>query len=430
LSAPTVSVVVPTRDRRSAVTRLLKALAVEYSAGVQMEVIVVDDGSTDGTVASLISAQWPYRLRIVQGGGAGAAVARNAGARLATGDILLFLDDDVEPESGLVSAHAAAHMQGDGLVAIGDLPPVIRDPTLLGSTLRAWWGEMQSGIRRPGHRHTYRDLLSGHFSVRRIQFERLGGFDERLRCREDYELGYRAMAAGLQFQFVPQAVARHHDPTDVAKALRRKRDEGVADVYLLRRHPAIAPTLPLSKPWSYSRRERLLIALAWRNRTAGDAMARGLAATLGPLQAVKLRWRWVASLETLLTYHYWRSVALTVGSPAALQALLARAETAPQVPIPIDLSQGLEAAAAALDSVRPRAARFVLGAELVGDVADVPGEEPLRGVHLRPLLGTILRDSYLLALARTGRVPATLAPAAAPMISAADQKGGRGATAA
>ena len=430
MGAPAVSVVVPTRNRCSAVTRLLRALAVEHSAGVQMEVIVVDDGSTDRTVASLSSVHWPYRLRIVHQNGTGAAVARNAGARLAAGDILLFLDDDVEPESGLVSAHAAVHTGTDGLVAVGDLPPVIRDPTLLGSTLRAWWGEMQSGIRRPGHRHTYRDLLSGHFSVRRVQFERLGGFDESLRCREDYELGYRAMAAGLQFRFVPQAVARHHDPTDVAKALKRKRDEGLADVYLLRRHPAIAPTLPLSKPWSYSGQERLLIALAWRNRMAGDALARGLAALLRPLQQVKLRWRWVAVLETLLTYHYWRSVALTVGSPAALQALLETAPNVAQAPALIDLAEGLDAAEAMLDAVRPRAARFVLGAEPVGDVADVPGEEPLRGVHLRPLLATILRDSYLLALARTGRVPAPLAPAAAPLLSRADQKGGRGATAA
>ena len=57
----------------------------------------------------------------------------------------------------------------------------------------------------------------------------LGGFDTSLRCREDYELGYRINAAGLRFRLITGAAAKHRETSDLAKAMRRKFDEGIAE---------------------------------------------------------------------------------------------------------------------------------------------------------------------------------------------------------
>jgi GT2 family glycosyltransferase len=413
-SGSLVTLVVPTWNRLEAVHRLLGRIADDSSASSGLEVVIVDDGSTDGTPRSVSEHAWPFPLRVLQQQNLGAAVARNAGARAAAGDILLFLDDDVEPEPGLVAAHVRAHGAGADVVALGDLPPRVAYDTQLGVMLRIWWGEMQASLGRPGHRYSYRDLLSGHFSIRRRDFERLGGFDEGLRCREDYELGYRVVQAGLRLQFVPAAVAWHHDSTDITKAIARKIAEGLADVQLVQLHPPLARSLPLGKGPEHPGLQGRMMRLAWRDARIGGPGARALRALLRPLERLRLRQRWRGALYGLLSYWYWRGVIMGVGTPGRLDALLAPGlATVADPPLVIDLGRGLAAAEHQLDETRPPGVRLMLGEHVVGNVPDLPGAEPLAGVHLRPLLATELRRDYLRALTATGAVPPPLRAAAA-----------------
>jgi len=417
VATPVISVVVPTRNRRGSLTRLLDVLAADAAHSPDFEVIVVDDGSTDDTVSSIRNAPWPFPLRVLEQHGSGAAIARNAGARAASGEILLFLDDDVEPQGRLLAAHAAIHAASSDVVGLGDLPPVAGD-TFLGVMLRAWWEAMLSGVRRPGHRFSYRDLLSGHLSLRRAQFERLRGFDESLCCREDYEFGTRAIAAGLLLIFVPEAVARHHDSTDLAKTFGRKFEEGRADVQLLRRHPPLGPSLPLAWTGERPRLERALIRLAWTAPVCGDAAVTVITRLLPLFERLKLRWRWRGLLDSVLSYWYWRGVAKAVESRNALEAMLA-AGAAQEAPVTIDLANGVEAAEERLEAERPRSARLMFGDRTIGIVPDVPGSEPLRREHLRAILGDDLRQQYLRVLIAAGIAPAQLV-AAAPLPAGPD----------
>src|SRR5439155_10382038 len=122
-----LSVVVPTLNRRDAVLRLLRALGRQSAAPTSYEAIVVVDGSTDGTAEAVAEHAAPFALRRVVQPQSGLAAARNAGARAATGDVVLFLDDDMEPSPGLVAAHLERHRARDVLGAVGAAPIVVPD---------------------------------------------------------------------------------------------------------------------------------------------------------------------------------------------------------------------------------------------------------------------------------------------------------------
>src|SRR6266550_3714961 len=99
--ALTASVVIPTRNRRATLTALLERVGPQ-TAGA--EVVVVDNGSTDGAREALARLEADGRLRVVLEPTPGATRARNAGARAARGDVLAFVDDDALPADGWLAA--------------------------------------------------------------------------------------------------------------------------------------------------------------------------------------------------------------------------------------------------------------------------------------------------------------------------------------
>jgi hypothetical protein len=243
-------------------------------------------------------------------------------------------------------------------------------------------------------------LLSGNFSVSRALFERAGRFDETFRCHEDYELGYRLIAAGARFVFAPAAAGWHHEHTDLARALRRKRDEGRADVALARKHPELAPGLPLARPHAHlTRRGRMLRRLAFAAPRAGDLADGMCRKLLRGLEAARLRTRWRRLLDDLLSYWYYRGLAESLdGVPPG--ALL-RSPT-PSIPHELDLRQGLTAAAAEIDAVRPAAVSLCWGSLAIGTIPPDPGAEPLQGRHLRSLLRQRFATPFAETLALAG----------------------------
>ena len=404
MTAPLISVVIPTCNRRDAVRRLLRALANDATAPA-FEVIVVVDGSTDDTAAQLREVDVAFPLAVLSQPSSGPACARNTGARKARGRVLLFLDDDVEPVAGTLAAHAALHATRDDMLGIGDLPPAIADETMFGIILRGWWEMMLHEIRKPGHRFGFRNVLTGHLSIRRASFDAVGGFDPELRCHEDWEFGYRAMNAGMQLQFVAGAAAHHHETSNLAKVLRRKFDEGVADVQLMQRHPELGAALPLM--WlPPSRKARLMRRLAW-HPAVGNVVTTAFESLLPVYEFVKLRSRWRATLELLLTYWYWRGVATMVANRRATATMPASDEL-PE--LFIDLARGLTAAEKRLDALTPSSAALFFGERLVGVIPATPGLEPLRGEHLRPLLSQRFRWALRQAVEASGTLPEWLQP--------------------
>jgi hypothetical protein len=257
----------------------------------------------------------------------------------------------------------------------------------------------------------YSDLLTGHCSLERRAFERLGGFDATLRSHEDYELGYRAIAAGMNLRFVPDAIAVHHEASDLPKTLRRKVDDGVADVSLLQRYPALGLSLPLARRSAVGLVGRVAARLAAVSPQAGDRFAAGARWLLPAYERIGLRFRWRGLLEDLLDYWYWRGIVQASGGTEQVAAMLRRAPVPPEPELELDLAQGIAKAKRRLDELRPRSARFVYGEHTIGTVPERDGAERLRGIHLSEMIVRHFAREYVRAAARAGAIPPALPPA-------------------
>ena len=211
MTTPLVSVVIPTFNRRERLRTTLDGLARQQHVDGIVEVIVVSDGSTDGTDELLASDALPLDVIALSQDNSGPAAARNRGVDAARGDLVLFLDDDVVPTDDLVAAHLRFHdAPGDDLVVIGPMKTPTDFPI---SPWVQWEQDMlykqYDAMNRGDYGATARQFYTGNASVARRHLEAAGGFDPAFRRAEDVELAYRLADRGLRFAFAPDAVVLH-----------------------------------------------------------------------------------------------------------------------------------------------------------------------------------------------------------------------------
>ena len=209
---PSVSVIIPSYNRRERLARLLSELERHRQAGAVFEAVVAVDGSTDGTIDMLAALRTGFPLGVVSGPQRGPAAARNAAIAAASGELLLFLDDDVTPQPGLFDHHRAFHRAQPHAAAVGRMaaPPGVRLPAWLeweAALLERQYGWMRSGR----HPIDWRVFYTANASVPREDVLAVGGFDERFLREEDVELAHRLTGRGVTFHFLNDAVV-HHDP--------------------------------------------------------------------------------------------------------------------------------------------------------------------------------------------------------------------------
>jgi hypothetical protein len=212
----------------------------------------------------------------------------------------------------------------------------------------------------------------------------------------------------MNLRFVAEAMAVHHEASELSKTLRRKFDDGVADVRLVQRYPALGPSLPLARMGEAGRVGKLAAQLAAISPRLGDGVVAGAQWLLRMYEWIGLRFRWRALLEDLLNYWYWRGIVHASGGRDHVSALLSNAPPPRQIELELDLAGGIPAAEMQLDELRPHSVRFVYGKEVIGSLAERDGAERLRGSHLREMIVRHFAQQYLRAAGRAGAIPNTL----------------------
>jgi glycosyltransferase involved in cell wall biosynthesis len=210
VARPLISVVTPTRNRLELLTRTLESLVHQEDISPKVfEVIVVVDGSYDGTARALREMTFPFRFKVIEQVRAGVAVARNTGWRAAAAELVLFLDDDMIASRGLLTQHVKAHRAQPDSVVIGRFSPDssvrrtawTRYDELAQEKKYASLGrtEEPSGIR----------LYTGNVSMPRSALDATRGFDSTLPRNEDIDLGFRLQGLGYKFCYQAAAESLH-----------------------------------------------------------------------------------------------------------------------------------------------------------------------------------------------------------------------------
>lgn len=235
-----LTVVMPTYNRCELLGRALRGLLEQTASPESYEIVVADDGSTDGTPAVLEGVGAPEaRLRYVRQENKGPAAARNLGVREAKGEIILFTGDDCLPDKGLIAEHMRAYeAEGD----VGVVGHVTWHPELEITPFMAYLEEgAQFGF---GKIEDPENVTPWHFytancSVKRHWIEEAGGFDEEFKhaAFEDVELAHRMQQRGLRIVYRPAARTYHHHETTLERHLVRQRLCGRAAALFYRKHP-------------------------------------------------------------------------------------------------------------------------------------------------------------------------------------------------
>ena len=306
------SIIIPTFERREVVVASVRALAGQTFAGA-CEVIVVVDGSTDGTADALRSLDLPIALSVIEQANLGAASARNRGAAAAAGEILLFLDDDMEADPELLNQHAASHAAGADAV-LGHIPLHPDSPrSFLADAIAEWADNRPAAIAAAGEIGLF-ELLSGHISIRKAVFERLGGFDCAFTSGgtygdEDLDFGWRLLKGGYRVEFNPAAISRQRYIVGFSQHLQQWRQAGQANVALTRKHPELAAKL-LDLNHAEAPHIRLVVRPFARLPLLGSAAAR-----VGQAAAAAVARRWPNTRFSRRIFFlardlaYWRGIA-------------------------------------------------------------------------------------------------------------------------
>jgi GT2 family glycosyltransferase len=207
-----LSIVLPTYNRLERLQRVLAALEEQDFPRDRFELIVVSDGAEDGTNDFLKNVVTPLQLRPIFQRNQGVAAARNHGVYRARGPIVLFIDDDVVPESCLLTEHWRTHTGHDGDIVL--LGPMLTPAGFVMSPWVSWeqamllkqYENMLNGRWQP----TARQFYTGNTSLAREHIMAAGGFDPAFRRAEDVELAYRLADRGLRFIFNPNAIGYHY----------------------------------------------------------------------------------------------------------------------------------------------------------------------------------------------------------------------------
>jgi glycosyltransferase involved in cell wall biosynthesis len=254
---PVLSVVVPCLNGAATLGIQLEALARQRWPE-PWEIVLVDNGSTDGSVA--LAERYRGRLpslRVVDASArAGQAYALNEGVRAAAADAIAFCDADDEVADGWVAALAEALRTHDFVSCRHD-PEKLNEPWVA-ATREAAFAE---GLPRLWFPPYSTHAGSGAMGIRRAVHEAVGGFDESMPCLFDTDFSVKAQLAGFELVYVPEAVVHYRYRSTLGGIFGQARRYAEQMARIQRRYKPPGDRVPGQRTWLVEGWRPLLAAL-------------------------------------------------------------------------------------------------------------------------------------------------------------------------
>ena len=325
---PVISVVIATYNRQALLAQTLPTVLGQDLPPEQFEVIIVVDGSSDGTAAYLRTLKSACALTIIEQENRGAAAARKVAIGAARGDLILLLDDDILCPPHLLARHIEAHQANQHCVVLGAIHAAhASEPTLaaewtrqLGITANHF---LASSLVLPAH-PLFADV-DPNSSLAKSLYYAVGGYDENFATMlENADLALRLRAAGVQFLYLADAAVEH---VYIKSTTAMARDDawryGYNLVLLCRKLPYFRPQQPLAIVGERGLLKHLCYYLSARMR-ALDVL---VAAPLWLCERL-MRWRPLRMLGIKLLLlrqriNFWHGAVAAAGSWQALKAAFA-----------------------------------------------------------------------------------------------------------
>ena len=230
-----VSVVIPVKNDPVGLEACLLSIEASAVQGVDYEVLVVDNGSTDDTIA----VAKRHGATVLQAPHATVSALRNLGAKKSTGDVLAFIDADCTVVPGWFDA-LKPYLQDDAVVCFGSPPTIPKQSTWV----QRCWYQIRKKVSADGTAFDIEWLESMNMFVRRDAFWKVGGFDEALITCEDYDLCTRLQKLG-SIRCDNRIVAIHHGEAETpARFYGKERWRGSSNLQSLRKHGFALSELP------------------------------------------------------------------------------------------------------------------------------------------------------------------------------------------
>lgn len=313
-----LSIVIPTYQRRESLERTLATLFNQDFDGSRYEVIVVVDGSTDGTSEFLRTMPPPScAFRVIEQPNKGQASARNAGLRAATGDVVLFLDDDLVCDQGLVAAHVKHHREEGANVVWGVILPDPERRDLAADLFAERLSRFTCAIRSGAYSQSLDVMCGANSSTSRKVLLRVGGYDERfIRSLEDLELAIRLWKGGIGIRYAPEGIVYHtYDKSADYLVEHYAADLGRAEVLLCRTHPDYKPFSRLTRLFRARLTRRLALQLVARLPHSVEPLLRIPCAAAQTMRGIPgIRWIGMRLVAARITTVELRAAVKQVGS--------------------------------------------------------------------------------------------------------------------
>lgn len=243
-----ISVIIPTYNRRESVRRSLTALSAQTFPAGDFEVIVSIDGSEDGTREMVSGFSSQFELKYVWKQNMGKASACNLGIQEANGDLLVMIDDDMEPTPEFLRGHYESHLKNPRTVVIGAAPIELNGKeTPIVAYIAHKFNMHLEKISQPGFKIRIWDFYGGNFSIKKELVSEIGPFNESYKAYgfEDVELANRLLKSDVKLIYSDDAKCIQHYSDDYAGVARKIIDSGKNAIHLVSTNPETFTELKL-----------------------------------------------------------------------------------------------------------------------------------------------------------------------------------------